>query len=193
MKSVISIPFSRKLSGRTNYRKRLALLKSNLPRLVVRKTLGGMIIQLVEMGSKGDVVKLTVTSGKLRQLGWKNSCKNIPSAYLTGMIAGKMALSARIKKAVPDIGLQSVTKGGRIFAAIKGAKDGGLDIEVSDEILPDAAAISGARISSYAKASGNSQFSLTRESALRINEDFEKLKSEISGGKAQPRDAKVEK
>ena len=69
MKSVIAVQFARKLSGRTNYRKRLALLKSSLPRLVVRKTLGSIILQVIDFEAAGDKVKLTVTSKKLRELG----------------------------------------------------------------------------------------------------------------------------
>ncbi|MBI2580393.1 50S ribosomal protein L18 [Candidatus Woesearchaeota archaeon] len=182
MKSVIAVPFARKLSGRTNYRKRLALLKSGLPRLVVRKTLTMVILQVVDFDAAGDKVRLTITSDMLERLGWKHSYKNIPAAYLAGLLIGKMALAAKIRQAVPDTGVQSITKGGKIFAAIKGAKDAGLELSVANEIVPKADAISGSLIASYAKNAKHGQFSKAGPAAVRIADDFEKLKARIAGG-----------
>ena len=172
MKSTIAVQFARKLSGRTNYRKRLAMLKSNLPRLVVRKTLTSIILQVADFSLAGDKVLLTLTSKQLRSLGWKHNCKNIPAAYLAGMLIGKMAIAANISKATPDIGMQSVTKGGKIFAAIKGAKDAGLDVQVGDGIEPSDAVISGAHIAGYSKNSS-------------ITKDFNAVKSVIAAGSWQ--------
>lgn len=182
MKSVIAVQFARKLSGRTNYRRRLALLKSGLPRLVVRKTLSRIILQVVNFDSAGDKVIITSSSDSLRKLGWVHSGKNIPAAYLAGMLLGKMALAVEISEVVPDIGLQSVTKGGKIFAALKGAKDAGLGLEVSDEVVPGSDAISGAKIAAYAKSAKPVQFAKAGSAALKITEDFEKVKAVISGG-----------
>lgn len=182
MKSVIAVQFARKLSGRTNYRRRLALLKSNRPRLVVRKTLSRIIMQVVNFDSAGDKVIITASSDGLKKLGWMHSGKNIPAAYLAGMLLGKMALAAKISEVVPDIGLQSVTKGGKIFAALKGAKDAGLNFELSDDVVPDANAISGAKIAAFAKSAKPVQFAKAGGAALKITEDFEKVKAAVSGG-----------
>ncbi len=182
MKSVIAVPFARKLSGRTNYRKRLALLKSGLPRLVIRKTLTRIILQLVDFEATGDKVRLTITSDMLEKLGWKHSCKNIPAAYLAGMLTGKMALAAKIRQAVPDTGVQSITRGGKIFAAIKGARDAGLEVAVGDEIVPKTGVISGSHIANYAKSAKHGQFSKAGPAAVGITDDFEKLKAQIFGG-----------
>ncbi len=190
MKSVIAVQFARKLSGRTNYRKRLALLKSNKPRLVVRKTLTSIILQVVEFDAKGDRVKLTATSKNLKALGWRHSCKNIPAAYLAGMLIGKMALNSSIGAAVPDLGLQSVTRGGKVFAAIKGAKDAGLNIEVSDEIVPDNDTIKGSKIASFAKSAKPVQFAKSGAAAAGITADFERIKSIIADGKWKPAERK---
>lgn len=173
MKSTIAVQFARKLSGRTNYRKRLALLKSGQPRLVIRKTLTRIILQIVDLGSSNnannsDKVMLTVTSDMLKKLGWMHSCKNIPAAYLAGMVMGKTAVAANISRAVPDTGIQSITRGGKIFAAIKGAKDAGLDIQVSDDVVPKGEVLTGARIAGKATQG--------------IAEDFEKLKKMIVDG-----------
>ena len=182
MKSVIAVPFARKLSGRTNYRRRLALLKSSLPRLVVRKTLTRIILQVVDFNGVGDKVRLTITSDMLKKLGWKHSCKNIPAAYLAGMLMGKIALAAKIKQAVPDTGMQSITKGGKIFASLKGAKDVGLEVPVAEEVVPKTDAISGSRIANYAKNAKHAQFSKAGSAAVKITDDFEKLKAQIAGG-----------
>lgn len=186
MKSVIAVPFARRLSGRTNYRKRLPLLKASLPRIVVRKTLTSIIMQIVEFDPKGDAVRLTATSSMLRKLGWRHSGKNIPASYLCGMLVGKMALAKKIESVVPDIGLHGVTKGGKIFAALKGAKDAGLGLSVSDDVVPDAGAISGAKIAAYSKAaSGSHQFAKVKAEAAKITDDFEKVKAAIAAGNWQ--------
>ncbi len=186
MKSVIAVPFSRKLSGKTNYRKRLGLLKASLPRLVVRKTLTGIILQVADFDPAGDRVRLTVTSKLLRKLGRVHSCKNIPASYLAGLLIGRMALDAKIKQAVPDIGMQAVTKGSKIFAAIKGAKDSGFEVPISEEISPSEEDIGGGRIARYAnsvKQSGKGvQFSRAGDAALSIADDFKKVKAAIIGG-----------
>ncbi|HIG98060.1 TPA: 50S ribosomal protein L18 [Candidatus Woesearchaeota archaeon] len=178
MKSVIAVPFARKLSGRTNYKRRLALIKSGMPRIVVRKTLTRIILQVVDFDTAGDRVRVTITSDVLKKLGWKHSCKNIPAAYLAGMLAGKAAVAANIVRAVPDLGFQTVTRGGKVFAALLGARDAGLDVPVSVEITKQREAISGARIAAYATARHMS-------ATAGIEGDFEKLKAAIAAGKGK--------
>ncbi|MEM4756409.1 MAG: hypothetical protein QW594_04745, partial [Candidatus Woesearchaeota archaeon] len=50
------VAFRRRRSGKTNYTKRLGLLKSGKPRLVVRKTNTAFIVQLVKHQPNGDQV-----------------------------------------------------------------------------------------------------------------------------------------
>ena len=193
MKSVIAVPFRRKLSGRTNYRKRLALLKSNTPRLVVRKTLTSIIFQVVNLAEGGDKVVLSMTSKKLKELGWNHSFKNIPAAYLAGLMLGKMALANGVGEVIPDIGFHSVTKGGKIFAAIKGAKDAGLNVQVSDDVVPSSDAITGSKIATYAKAAKPVQFASAGAAAVKITEDFEKTKAAIAAGQFKQASAATKK
>ena len=47
-KKPISLPFRRKRKGKTNYKKRLKLLLSNKPRLVIRPFIKNIIAQIVE-------------------------------------------------------------------------------------------------------------------------------------------------
>ena len=56
------VPFRRRREGKTDYRKRLKLLLSRKPRLVVRKSLNNIIAQIVEYDEKGDRV---VVSGDI--------------------------------------------------------------------------------------------------------------------------------
>lgn len=138
------IHFRRKREGRTDYRARLSLLKSRLPRLVVRKSNKNMLLQIVQYQPDGDKVLATATSVGLKDKGWKNATSNIPAAYLTGLLLAK---KVNIKdEIIVDIGLQVHKKGSRIYAAVKGALDGGLKIKCSENIFPSEDRISGKHI-----------------------------------------------
>ena len=139
--------FSRRQEGITNYRKRLALLKSRVPRAVVRFTNSKIMIQIIDFSTKGDNVLASATSNDLTGMGWKSSKKNIPAAYLSGILAAKRALMAGVSSAVLDIGRITPTSGGRAFASLKGLVDGGLDIPHSEKLYPDESRISGKHIS----------------------------------------------
>lgn len=136
MKTKYTVPHRRKREGKTNYKKRLELLKGRKDRLVIRKTNTQLIIQIVRYEEDGDKVLLTYQSKSLEKEGWKHSKNNIPASYLAGLAAGKQAQSKKVKEAVLDIGLQSPKKGGRIYSALKGVVDSGLKIPVNEEIFP---------------------------------------------------------
>ncbi|MCH8014338.1 MAG: 50S ribosomal protein L18, partial [Candidatus Dadabacteria bacterium] len=107
-----NVSFRRKRFGKTNYRKRLKILKSRVPRLVVTPSNKNILLQVVSYQPEGDKSLLTVSSQILnKKFGWKFSRCNIPSAYLTGLIAGKELSKKGIKKAILDIGFSSSTKG----------------------------------------------------------------------------------
>jgi len=145
--AIYRVKMRRRREGKTNYRKRLAYLKSGKPRAVVRKTLKYIIVQIVEYHEDGDKILVGVNSSHLRKYGWRGSFKNTPAAYLTGYLAGKLALKKGINEAVLDIGLQSPVKGSRVFAALKGLVDAGLDIPHSEEVYPSEDRIKGEHIS----------------------------------------------
>lgn len=157
--------FSRRRKGITNYRKRLALLKSGVPRAVVRLTNSKIMIQITNFSIKGDRVLASATSNDLESMGWKNSKKNIPAAYLSGMLAAKRALKAGVSSAVLDIGRITPTSGGRAFATLKGLVDGGLDVPHSEKLYPDESRISGGHISD------------------KISKEIEKITKKIEGVK----------
>jgi large subunit ribosomal protein L18 len=151
IKPTYKMPFRRRREGKTDYSKRLALLKSEMPRIVVRKSLKYITAQIVEYDAIGDNTIASATSKQLKALGWKFSCDNIPAAYLTGLLIAKEAEKKKVKKAVLDIGIYESTKGSRIYAVVKGAKDGGLDIAANEEMFPSEDRISGKHIAEQGK------------------------------------------
>ena len=145
------VKFRRRREGKTEYRKRLALLKSGLPRMVVRKTNRYIIVQFVETKLDGDRVLAYAFSKELTKYGWPYSGKCLPAAYLTGLLAGYRALRAGVRRAVLDIGRHPSTRGSRIYASLKGALDAGVEVPHGEEILPDEDRIRGVHIASWAR------------------------------------------
>lgn len=145
-----AVPYRRKRQGRTNYRKRLTLLISKKPRLVIRPSLNHIAMYIISFKPQGDFISAAANSRELKSLDWKFHAASIPAAYLTGMLVAKKALKAGIKEAVLDIGFKSPTKGAVLFAALKGAVDGGLTIPHSGEVFPDEKRIRGEHIAAYA-------------------------------------------
>ena len=143
MKTKYTVPHRRKREGKTNYKRRLELLKSKVTRLVVRKTNTQVIVQFIEYAEKGDVVLLTFQSKSLEKDGWKHSKNNIPACYLAGLKAGNLAIDKKVKKAVLDLGLQLPKKGGRTYAVLKGIIDAGIKVPASKEIFPSEDRLSG--------------------------------------------------
>ena len=145
------VPFRRRREGKTNYRSRRALVLSRVPRLVVRLTLKHAIVQVIDAESIGDKVLVSAHSNELaKAYGWLSNRGNIPSAYLTGLLCGFKAMANGVDKAFLDIGLHIPSKGTRIFAALKGAVDAGVEVPHSEDILPDEGRISGKHIADYA-------------------------------------------
>jgi large subunit ribosomal protein L18 len=119
---------------------------SGLPRLVVRKTNTNMIVQLVNADLVGDKTVASAISGELETYGWSASTGNLPAAYLTGLLAGRRAKERGVETAVLDLGLNPPIKGSRVYAALKGAIDAGLEVSHDPEILPDESRLKGDHI-----------------------------------------------
>lgn len=167
LKPTRKMPFRRRREGKTDYKRRLALLKSGKHRLVVRKSLKYIRTQIIEFDEASDKTIVAVSSDALPKMGWKFACDNAPAAYLTGLLIGRAAKNKKIDKAVADVGLQSPTKGSRVYAAVKGAIDAGLDIPCDTKMFPSEERISGKHIAAY-----NKKFK-------ELPEQFEKIKQKI--------------
>jgi large subunit ribosomal protein L18 len=140
--------FRRKKEGKTNYKKRLNLLISKKPRLVIRKSLKNIIVQIIEYAPDGDKVIVGANSKELeKKFEWKTGRSNIPAAYLTGYLLGKKANKESIKEAILDLGLNEGAKGGKFYAALKGVLDAGIEIPHSENILPSEERLNGSHIS----------------------------------------------
>ncbi|MEM0478370.1 MAG: 50S ribosomal protein L18 [Candidatus Caldarchaeum sp.] len=177
----------RRRQGYTDYRKRLKLVKSGLHRLVIRRGTRRIVVQIVKSRAGGDETLVTVGSEVLRKYGWKASLKSVPAAYLTGLLAGKKALEKGVEKTIVDIGVYRSVKGSRLYAVVKGALDAGLEIPVSEEVLPSDERIHGKHISDYVAMIADNpvgfQFIASdKEYLLKLGEEVERIKREILGG-----------
>jgi large subunit ribosomal protein L18 len=173
LKPTRKMRFRRRRKQKTDYKRRLTLLKSGMPRLVVRKSLKYIRAQIIEYDEYGDKTIVTATSTTLPGMGWQFACDNTSAAYLTGLLIGRDAKKKKMGKAVLDVGLQSPTKGSRIYAVVKGATDAGLDVPCDPKMLPNEERISGKHIAAH------------NEKFKELPQQVEKIKQKILGGKGK--------
>jgi large subunit ribosomal protein L18 len=173
----------RRVRALTDYKKRVALLKGRLPRVVVRKSNRSVTAQLVVYEPDGDKVVASANSRELRQLGWLPR-SNVPTAYLTGMLLATKPKAKGVGKVVLDTGISKPVKSNVLFAAAKGCADGGMELINSIEFDPGR--LAGKHISAYAaSAAGNGKmFSDYKDAGIdpaKIDVLFEDIKKKISG------------
>ncbi len=177
VKKIYTVKYRRRREGKTDYKKRLKLLLSKKPRLVVRRTNKYITAQIIEYDPKGDKVIVAAHSKELENYGWKLSKKNIPAAYLLGLLIAKKAKEKNIKEAVLDIGLYAPHHGSRLFAVAKGAIDNGLEINIGEEAIPPEERIKGQHIANY-YSSNPHKFNKYKSMNLKA-EDIEKMFEEV--------------
>lgn len=131
------VKLRRHRDGRTDYRRRLRLLKSRKTRIVVRKSLKNIDVQFVEYSPEGDKIIVSVVSSDLvKNYNWKYSVSTTPAAYLTGLLAGKKAIEKGIKEGILDIGRYRPTRGNKLFATLKGVVDAGIQCPHDEGMMP---------------------------------------------------------
>lgn len=141
------VHFRRRREGRTDYRVRLRLLKSNRPRAVVRLSDRRVRVAIVRFDPAGDRVVASADSGELSGIEFPRvSLSSTPAAYLTAYLAGLRARSAGAEEAVLDTGLRHPSVGGRLQAALKGLLDAGLDIPHGEKSFPTAERLNGTHL-----------------------------------------------
>lgn len=156
----------RRREGKTDYRKRLGLLRSHKTRMVVRKTNNQTIVQFVKYKESGDNIIAQAVSNELKNnFNWKYSTSNTPSAYVTGFLAANRAIDEGVKESVLDIGRQRPVKGSKVFASLKGALDAGITILHDEKKIPSEDRILGKHIDE------------------KIATEVDTIKKKISGGK----------
>lgn len=158
----------RRRERKTDYKARLNLLKSSLPRVVIRKTNRYTIAQYVKSEGAQDKVVIGISSKELLDYGWEKgsvgSLKSLPACYLTGLLLGKkikdLEKSEKVE-AILDMGLARNIKKSRIYAVLKGLIDSGMEIKHKEDIFPDEERIKGEH--------------------LKKKIDFEKIKNKVIG------------
>jgi large subunit ribosomal protein L18 len=150
MKPTYKVKFRRRRENKTDYRKRLALLKSKKIRAVVRILKSQVIVQLIKYELEGDKTLVGVSTKRLEKYGWY-SANNVPSSYLAGYLAGLIAKNKGITEAVMDIGRYS-KRNKKVFAALKGLVDAGIEISHDPSVYPEEERITGKILEEYAKS-----------------------------------------
>ncbi|MHA1222409.1 MAG: 50S ribosomal protein L18 [Candidatus Heimdallarchaeaceae archaeon] len=184
------VPFRRRREQKTDYQQRKRLLKSGKIRFIARPSNKNVLVQFIESKAGGDKTLIQTRSSDLKSFGWDISTSNLPAAYLTGYLAGKKALKAKVKEAILDIGIYTPNPGTRIFATLKGVVDAGVEVPCNERMLPSEERIRGEHIKAYAKLlakEDKEQYKLRFAKYLEVNkkpEDvpnlFEQTKSKIN-------------
>src|SRR2546427_4748759 len=85
------VGFRRRREGRTDYRRRLRLLRSGTARAVVRKSLNQVQVQIVGYDERGDRILASAVSGELRDFGLAGGAGGGPPPPLPRLFAGGRA------------------------------------------------------------------------------------------------------
>ena len=128
------VPFKRRKEQKTDYEQRLNLVDSDKPRVVVRLSNNHTRVHISRYNREGDENSAQTISKELEEYGWEHHTGNLPAAYLTGFLAGHRA---DVEEAILDIGLRKNSRKGRVFAAVQGMRDAGVDVPAGEEALPD--------------------------------------------------------
>jgi large subunit ribosomal protein L18 len=187
--STYRVPPRRRREGKTDYQARKALILSGKPRLVPRGTVKNYAVQIIVAKPQGDEVLAAAHSRELKKYGWKAPTGNIPAAYLTGLLCGLKAKAKGVAEAVLDIGLVAPTKGAKVFAALSGVLDAGVEVPHAEEKIVKKRS-EGAHVAEYGKSLGGdsevysakfSKYLGLKLAPEKLPEHFAKVKADIVG------------
>ncbi len=159
--------------------------------LAVRISTKNVSAQFLKPAVKGDLVVASANSHDLKKLGWKGSSKSIPACYLLGLWAGKEAKKKGVERAYLYNGPVPFVRGTRIPAFVKGVVDAGVDVPLSEDVVPSEGVLKGETIAKYANelSSQNRELYEKRFSGLLKSgfkpesyaEDYTRVKKAIMG------------
>ncbi len=145
--TVKKMPKRRRRENKTDYGKRLKLLKAGVPRIVFRKSNKYIIAQYVTSKEAQDKIEFGVISKDLVNFGWpkenQGSLKSIPAAYLIGLLMGKKITEKGLENPIIDFGMNRMLYKTKTYAFLKGVVDAGIQINAKDEIFPEQDRIQG--------------------------------------------------
>jgi large subunit ribosomal protein L18 len=153
-------------NGRTNYRKRAALLLSRRKFVTITVSDENVQAQIAYPMSKGDVTITSSHSRELTRFGWNGSLNSLPACYLTGLLLGKKSLRKKVDEAILYTGKNPFTS--RVAACLKGIIDSGMKVPASDSSFPPEERLVGKHIAEYARI-------LQDENKEAYNSRFSKL------------------
>ena len=137
----------RRREHKTDYGKRIRLLKSGKPRIVFRRTNKYVIAQYVISEEAKDKIIFGVNSKNLLKYGWpenaKGSLKSITASYLTGYLIGKQIKDKKLKQPIIDFGMIRTLHKTKVYGFLKGIIDAGIEIKCKEEAFPDEQRIKG--------------------------------------------------
>ena len=139
----------RRRRSETDYQRRMRMLRGGTPRAVVRISNKQVTCQLVSFTKEGDMILASVTGKNLvENHKWPSgaSRKSVPACYMAGLLLGTKAIAAGHKTATLDIGLAASTSGGRVYAALRGMVEAGMEIPHSEFVLPSDERVNGEHI-----------------------------------------------
>ena len=137
----------RRRENKTDYNIRMKLLKSDVPRIIFRKSNRYIIAQYVVSNEARDSIITGITSKILLKHGWpedmEGSLKSLPASYLTGFILGKNITEKKLETPIIDIGMIRNVGKNRVFSFIKGLIDAEVKIKCREESFPNEEKIKG--------------------------------------------------
>ncbi|MEK6830322.1 MAG: 50S ribosomal protein L18 [Nanoarchaeota archaeon] len=130
----------RRREGKTDYAKRINLLKGGSTRIVFRKTNRYLTAQYVKSKQAKDAAEFGTSSKMLLQYGWPEKAsgglKSVTASYLLGILVGKKIIDKK-KLPIIDFGMIRTVHKSRAYAFIKGLVDSGMAIKHKEGIFPD--------------------------------------------------------
>ncbi len=147
----IQIP-RRRREGKTDYRKRKGIVVGRENFVTVSTSSKYVYSQVHKATLSGDITLGSASSSELQgKFGWKGSAKNLPASYLTGFLLGRRCLEKKLSNLVFYSGVGRFVHGSRISSLLKGLRDAGVEIVVSESIFPNDGRVKGEHIRDYSK------------------------------------------
>ena len=137
----------RRREHKTDYGKRIKILKGNVPRIIFRKSNKYVIAQYVSSKEAQDKVEFGMSSKDLLKHGWpeenQGSLKSLSASYLLGLLMGKKIVKESLETPIVDFGMQRVLHKTKTYAFLNGLVNAGVKIKYDEKFFPEEDRIKG--------------------------------------------------